>query len=358
MTTLTPTDPAASPSSSPAAAPAAIPGPLSVAQLLDRSFRLYRARFGEFITLAAIFLLPQALLSGLASGRMVSSWAGMLQGTLTTPNGALPGSSAAATLLAAGAALAGTVLLLACTLVLTRYSIDALHGRTPGRRETLLGGVRHFWSQLGMSLLRLLGFVLVSAAIAIVVGLLIGLVAAAAAFFSGMGESESGAGDALYAVILICLACFSIPLGLLVISPLIYLYMRWFVATPAIVNEDAGPAEALRTSWRLTKGSLLRLTGFGLLLYILSVITVTLPMGLLQWVSLIFIGSTASMVTLVVATSLAGAALGILWQPLYAIAVVLFYFDLRVRRESYDLTLRMDALTSELAAAPGTPSDG
>ena len=38
-------------------------GPMSVGDLLDRAFRLYRARFGVFLLTAAIFLGPVGVIS-------------------------------------------------------------------------------------------------------------------------------------------------------------------------------------------------------------------------------------------------------------------------------------------------------
>ena len=38
-------------------------GPMSVGDLLDRAFRLYRARFGVFLLTAAIFFFPAGIIS-------------------------------------------------------------------------------------------------------------------------------------------------------------------------------------------------------------------------------------------------------------------------------------------------------
>lgn len=347
----------------PAAVPAAIPGPLSVAQLLDRSFRLYRARFGVFVSLAALFLLPQALLTGLGTGRVVASYMGLMRLSFDTPGDvALPGPSVASTTaLMLGSALLSALLMLFCSAVLTRYSIDALHGRAPTRWETVRSAWERMGAMVGMSLLRLLGLMVVGVLVWLMLALFFFIVAAGASLFAGVLGGEGTGTMIFFALVIVMVVLLAFVMSVLLFSPLVYFYLRWFVATPVVVNEQAGPRAALRTSWRMTKGSTLRLLGYGLLLYIMSAVVVSGPVGIVQWLSLLAVGSAAQYALVTAISVLVSALLSILWQPLYAIAVVLLYFDLRVRRESYDLSLKIDALAAELAGPPapaGAAVDG
>jgi hypothetical protein len=48
-----------------------------------------------------------------------------------------------------------------------------------------------------------------------------------------------------------------------------------------------------------------------------------------------------------------GSVLGVLWQPINVAAIVLLYYDLRVRKEGYDLALRVDQLEAQVQLATG-----
>ena len=50
-------------------------------------------------------------------------------------------------------------------------------------------------------------------------------------------------------------------------------------------------------------------------------------------------------------------AMAIVWLPLQAAAMVLLYYDLRVRHESYDLTLRVARLEEGLGESAGAGGD-
>ena len=135
----------------------------------------------------------------------------------------------------------------------------------------------------------------------------------------------------------------------LALVPALYLSSRWLAALPGLVVEHWGPREALRKSWQLTKGQVRRCLGYSLLLFLLNFLVLTLPFLLIQWVIVIVVPSGE--VTLAnTLSSAASAFAGIFWQPLYAAALVLFYYDLRVRREGYDLALRVGQLA---ATTPG-----
>jgi hypothetical protein len=114
------------------------------------------------------------------------------------------------------------------------------------------------------------------------------------------------------------------------------------------VDQGWGPRAALRGAWRLSRGQALRVTGYVVLLWVLSVVITSGPLYLVQWIVLFAMGS---MEGLLLATSLStafGTLLSIFWQPLYAIAVTLLYFDLRVRHEGLDITARLARLEAEV----------
>ena len=60
--------------------PLPITGPLSLGDLLDRAFRLYRARFWPLTLVGALFLVPVGVLSGLLSGQTMTSFTDAMEG--------------------------------------------------------------------------------------------------------------------------------------------------------------------------------------------------------------------------------------------------------------------------------------
>ncbi len=73
--------------------PLPISGPLTLGDLLDRAFRIYRARFGLLILTSAIFLVPLGILSGISSGVIMTSYFSLLSEMMQNP-GASPDTAA------------------------------------------------------------------------------------------------------------------------------------------------------------------------------------------------------------------------------------------------------------------------
>lgn len=88
---------------------------------------------------------------------------------------------------------------------------------------------------------------------------------------ASVGESVSaGAAKALPLIGLLLLMGLALMLGfVLFVVPAILLYVRWAVATPALVAEDTGVIEAFGRSSFLTKGARWRIFGLQLLLVVL-----------------------------------------------------------------------------------------
>ena len=135
---------------------------------------------------------------------------------------------------------------------------------------------------------------------------------------------------------------------LLLIVPGVVLACGLVLATPVIVLEPGVDATgAMARSWALTKGSRLRMFGlllvFGLLVYIpiiaLSIVAAMVAPGALTAGD----GSTAPML---VFTAALGIVQMVIYPLLYCILTVAYY-DMRVRKEGFDLEM----LASSLQAA-------
>ena len=327
-----------------------IQGPLGLSDLLDRTFRLYRARFGRLVLTSAIILVPLGIATMLVSGVAMGSYMRFLELLL---NGPTPGST--------GGTLFGPIAIFLLSIVgtlgtmfvftsLTSQVFAAIHGEDLELMAGLRRGARFFWSFLAMSILAGLGF----GGIILGTGLIIGFVVfGVTAVLVGV---SSAFGDSNVFFALIMLGTFGMVLFayLLVLLPAILLAARWIVAPVLIVVEQAGPGTALGRSWRLTSGRLWRCFGYLILLMILNFVVLGLPMMVLQWAALIL---AAFQMIPWFSGAVTGVAyfLNVLWYPFLASALVLLYYDLRVRAESYDLDLRISQMEESVrpATLPG-----
>jgi hypothetical protein len=125
-----------------------------------------------------------------------------------------------------------------------------------------------------------------------------------------------------------------------------YLGTSWLVAPVIVVIEKMGPIAALGRAWRLSGGHRWRIFGIQVLLFILNLVLSLLIGGLFGGFAA-FGGQTGTPgqlgVTNLVST-LVNLASTIVWAPVEWIAFTVLYYDLRVRKEAFDLQLAAEAL--------------
>lgn len=269
--------------------------PLGLGEILDDVFRVYRRHFWLLATIALLISLPTLLLqfaSGSADqfGFVVSALT-----SLANSGGLLPSTPPAPPNLALlGLSYLVLVLIVPFTLgAITKAAIDLVLGGPVGVRSVLAGVARRYWALLGLSAL----YVLLSP-------------------------------------LVLCLPVF------------IWLFVRWGLAIPAMLAEGVGPIRALDRSWTLSRGHWWRLFGVLLLMYFLtSVVSGALAAFALPLaIAVPFVPAVVRGAIILTVDTLAGAVV----QPALYLCVVLLYFDLRIRRESFDL----DQLARQAAGPP------
>jgi hypothetical protein len=129
---------------------------------------------------------------------------------------------------------------------------------------------------------------------------------------------------------------------LFLIAPGVFLMCRLFVCVPAVVIERKGPSAAFSRSWELTDGFAGRAfvilclyfavaIGFGALIQLPLTLAMVAnardPVMLRTWASLQAVFSSF---------------LEVLLTPILLIATSIYYYDLRVRKEAFDLQVMMD----------------
>jgi hypothetical protein len=131
----------------------------------------------------------------------------------------------------------------------------------------------------------------------------------------------------------------------LVLSFLIIPLVYWSVAVPAVIVEGHKPAEALKRSFRLVRGNWWRvfavLVVLSLVMFGLGVV-VAVPFAVASWLAPGGASGVGDLIRLLGDITVLAVV-----PPVYAIAGTLLYYDLRVRKENYD----MSELSRELGLA-------
>lgn len=283
--------------------------PMPLPELLDELFRLYRRHFSLIVGISLLVALP-GLVWSLVTGiyRLNSaSYANLI----TTSPGAAPTFNSQQLSSLLGAILLGVL----GSLILLPFSLGAVYRAVT---DVALGRPATIGSVLRETLARYFP--------------LLGLVGLFILMFIGWIIAE-----AVGFVLLI------LP-GIAVFCAAVYLAVRWSLVVAAMMAEDIGPIRGLGRSWNLVSGSWWRTLGILLIVTILQLI-ITYGLGILFGLiaALVTTGDVQAAVTQIV-----GTILNAVVNPITIIAVVLLYFDLRVRKEGLDL----DQLAQQTSPGP------
>jgi len=280
--------------------------PLSVGEILDRTFTLYRGNFVLFLGICAV---PQILLLAL----------NLSQVFIGTP--AIPGkrgANAAVAQMSTGMGVTAVILgILGLIVWLIVYlfsqgaTVTAVSELYLSRTITISDSFRRVRGEVG----NLFGVIMLNG------------LATGAAF-------------------------------ILLIIPGIYVMCRLAVCIPAALIENLGPRTSLERSWELTKDNAGRAFLIILLYFALSFAGAFLfavpfqimmvlsaaknhPEAMRMWMALMQIGSTIATV---------------LVTPVLTIASAILYYDLRVRKEAFDLQMMMNPLGGASPVPSSVPS--
>jgi hypothetical protein len=304
--------------------------PMSTAQVLDRTFFLYRRNFVLFAGIAAVppaFVLVAQMI-GFAIPKAANN---------------LPGSAAGIAAVSVGAVVAVILYLIGSSLA-TGASFYAVSSAHLGKQTTISESYRSVKNRVGAILGTSLcmGLVIAGAVICALLPM---------AILTPILAKTMGGSSLLL----------MIPVWAVVIFFLIRLMLRYTLAIPACVLEKTGPIESLKRSFFLARGSEGRIFLI-LLLFIAIVMALTIVFSM---PAIVAAGVAASkgaqppfslQILKVVSSFIASTLSG----PIYTIAFSLVYYDQRVRKEAFDLTLMMEAIgqapPQAAAASAGTPT--
>jgi hypothetical protein len=132
----------------------------------------------------------------------------------------------------------------------------------------------------------------------------------------------------------------------LCLVPGFYVWIAFTVAAPVLLLEDVRGRKALKRSRQLVKGRFWSTFAVVLLMAILTGIVQAVFVGVLAGL----VSVSGNDVALAIADAIGQTASGVLTTPLSAAVLTVLYFDLRVRKEGFDLEL----LSHRMGVDPAT----
>jgi Membrane domain of glycerophosphoryl diester phosphodiesterase len=263
--------------------------PLSVGEILDRTFSLYRQHFLLFVGIVALpqlaivaINLTRLLLHGGQIGRAVNAPPVSLSRAFSPPDVALT-----------------LVILLAIYGLFYPFASGGLAFAASelyfGRATTIGASLRRSWSQLGK----------------------------------------------VTSVVLASLVASSAGLVLLLV-PGVYVACRLIASVPVAVLENLGTRDTLKRSLTLTKDNAGRSFVIYLLYYCLGITASGLLVYPFTYAAGLYEKETAMVLVWQSLGQVAAYFVAIFMHPVIAISATLFYYDLRVRKEALDLQLMIN----------------
>jgi len=156
-------------------------------------------------------------------------------------------------------------------------------------------------------------------------------------------------GPALVALTLVTFVGLAFAFVALIV-PGIWLAVAWSLAYPALLVERLGVIGSLRRSFRLVKGHWWRTCGVLLVAYILmTVVTLALIAVAVGLIAVFMDGSSFGATLLEAAVNVLA---GLITTPLLAAVIGVVYFDLRVRKEGFDLAVLAEHIGGTPALDP------
>jgi hypothetical protein len=314
---------------------------MSIGDMFDAAFRLYREHFLTFIGVVALVQVPMAIVQFLMQfvvGRAATL--DVLRFSARPPV-ILPGSNPFAAFpvssfltfygITLGIAIfQGLIVQSLITGALANAISRSYLGRPISILDSYRFGVRRYLALIGASVLLLL---IGAALILLYSGCAVGAVAAGAA---ALRNSRSLALASLVGVLVVAL------LFILLIPTFLFFFIRFILTTQAIVLEGCGPLAGLRRSWRLIGSAFWRALGIFVLVILLSYLISVIP-SLMVVFGLNLLSGGAIRDSDIIRNQALGSLVAqvglIVALPLLFSIYTLLYYDLRVRKEGYDLEL-------------------
>ena len=304
--------------------------PLRLAEILDRIFQLYRARFALFLGIAGVStilellwnLIQMAEVRWMTKHHLARQWATTVS---TIPAWAI---------LFAAAALC---------LAATNRAVAAIYDGEPTSIVKAFAALRRGWLRY-VWVNTLAFFIAWGSIIAVVVVAVMATLIARRASTLGQANAITLVYGATGLLVL-----FALPLCL-------WLTLRYSLAVPACIEERLGALRSLKRSIFLTQDTKGRIL---VLLLIVMAAQGTIVSAFMTPVFALMVRARGQASPGMTAYTIAVSALSsALIKPIYSIGLTLFYYDARVRKEGFDLERQLERssrdASNQAAASTGS----
>ncbi len=259
---------------------------MTVGELLDKAFRIYRSKFALLIGIVAVVLIPESAVRLLLILYLSPSFLQL------------------STLVSSFFQIFATLALIVCVSYVYLEKPITL-------RDAYSIGVKRFWSVFGANF---------------IIGVAIGLPLVILMFIPVVGS---------------CLIFLYIP-------AVVFVGTKWGLAAPAIVTEDIGGSEGLTRSWNLTEGHFWRVFGTSFAARLLVILITTIPTVVFSY-AFDMLGLQFQTIQIF---NLFIGQLAVMFAFPFSIAVtVLIYYDLRIRKEGFDLQVLAESSNEPIVSA-------
>jgi len=314
--------------------------PATLGEILDRTAQLYRRNFWLFVGVAA---LPIGVIVGV-SALAGAIWKAFFS-SITVSNFGMTGALAvlfgAIVLVALPVYIAAAVFSYAG---LTGAAANAHRGEGFSIRSALEAVKPQFWRYLWFIILQgiVIGLIPVGTAVVLITVLL---------FLAPQAGTAGG----------LALGFVAFLLGAAAFVIVVWLALGYSLGFPVCVVENKPAWESLQRAWKLSQGTRGRILVMYLLVIALSFavsMISAIPSMIVMFIAVAHGGGAAQSSTAFIAAEIVRVVMDFVLQaliaPVSAIALVLFYYDQRVRKEGFDIEWMMQqaGLAQPVSATP------
>jgi hypothetical protein len=277
--------------------------PLEIGDVLDETFRVYKRQFIPLITVMGVVVVPSSLLSLI-----------VVLATGVSSSSVFDRISTGATIVAVLAVIVLAIVASLAQLVAAGAAVRVASDGILGRPVSVGDAYREAFGRFGTILL---------ASIVLFVP-----------------------------IALLIVTCIGIPVA-------IYVGLGWSLVFQAIMLEGQGAIDAMRRSWGLVGGHRWRLLACVVLIGLIAALLVSIPTGLFGFLAGILVvvsgGSDTALIGMQVGNVVFQAAGQTLFGAIGYITTTLLYYDLRIRKEAFDLQQRLPQAEMPQYPPQGSP---
>jgi hypothetical protein len=321
--------------------------PSTLGEILDQTAQLYRRNFWLFAGVAALPIGTVFAITAIGGALFGVSAVALRAGNLVTP--ASIGLAILIVLIAVPVYIAAAVF---SSAGLTEAAARTHRGEKTTIRGALASVRPRFWRYLGLIFLQ--GIV-----VAFIPAVLAGMAIGALIFLgtlAGAGTSTS-----------VALGFLAVLIGIAAFAAIIWLILCFSIGLPVCVVENRSAWDSLQRGWSLGKGTRGRIFVMFLLVLALAMgvsMISAIPSAIILFTAAANGTAAATGSAAFLVAEITRAVLDLVLQvalaPVSAIALVLFYYDQRIRKEGFDIEWMMQqaGLTQTAASAPMAAGQG